>query len=165
MEQFSPLLQNEWERLDKALVAHAGEFSRSYLQSLVERGLVNYWGYNTLGFFCPEPRYAAEGADGRAVRDEFRQMVRRLQQDGNQKPQEAAQAWAMVAQSYAGLQRFADAEAVLKVLLTENNEHAAALILYARCLAERGELGEAEAVLGAVKAMNTNRRWPVPARS
>lgn len=28
------------ERLDKALVAHAGEFSRSYLQSLVERGLV-----------------------------------------------------------------------------------------------------------------------------
>ena len=47
--------------------------------------------------------------------------------------------------------RFADAEAVLKVLLTENNEHAAALILYARCLAERGELGEAESVLGAVK--------------
>ncbi|WP_425913216.1 thioredoxin [Pseudomonas sp. GWSMS-1] len=47
--------------------------------------------------------------------------------------------------------RFADAEAVLKVLLTENNEQAAALILYARCLAERGELDEAEAVLGAVK--------------
>ncbi len=24
---------------------------------LLERGLVNYWGYNTLGFFCPGPRY------------------------------------------------------------------------------------------------------------
>jgi len=24
---------------------------------LVERGLRNYWGYSTLGFFCPEPRY------------------------------------------------------------------------------------------------------------
>ncbi|MFI8745164.1 thioredoxin [Pseudomonas sp. NPDC077186] len=47
--------------------------------------------------------------------------------------------------------RFTDAEALLKQLLTENNEHAAALILYARCLAERGELGEAEAVLNAVK--------------
>jgi putative thioredoxin len=47
--------------------------------------------------------------------------------------------------------RFADAEAVLKVLLTENNEHAAALILYARCLAERSALDEAEAVLAAVK--------------
>lgn len=47
--------------------------------------------------------------------------------------------------------RFAEAEAQLKQLLTENNENAPALILYARCLAERGELGEAEAVLGAVK--------------
>ena len=45
---------------------------------LREHGLVNYWGYNTLGFFCPDPRYAA----GPAVRDEFRQMVRRLHQAG-----------------------------------------------------------------------------------
>ena len=28
---------------------------------LVDRGLVNYWGYNTLGFFAPEPRYLASG--------------------------------------------------------------------------------------------------------
>jgi glycogen debranching enzyme len=27
-------------------------------QRLVAPGLVNHWGYNTLGFFCPEPRYA-----------------------------------------------------------------------------------------------------------
>ncbi|MCU1719337.1 thioredoxin [Pseudomonas sp. 5P_3.1_Bac2] len=47
--------------------------------------------------------------------------------------------------------RFADAEALLKVLLTENNEQPLALILYARCLAERNELDEAEAVLSAVK--------------
>jgi len=48
--------------------------------------------------------------------------------------------------------RFADAEAHLKALLVEDNENAAALILYARCLAERGELGEAETVLNAVKS-------------
>ena len=58
-------------------------------------------------------------------------------------PMEAAQA--LFAEG-----RIADAEAMLKVLLTENNQHAAALILYARCLAERGELGEAEAALNAV---------------
>ncbi|MNE79936.1 hypothetical protein D3C80_1764640 [compost metagenome] len=36
-------------------------------------------------------------------------------------------------------------------MLGEDNSNAEALILYARCLAERGELGEAEVVLGAVK--------------
>ncbi len=47
--------------------------------------------------------------------------------------------------------RIGEAESLLKQLLSEDNENAAALILYARCLAERGELGEAETVLGAVK--------------
>jgi putative thioredoxin len=47
--------------------------------------------------------------------------------------------------------RTADAETVLKQLLSEDNENAAALILYARCLAERGELKDAQAVLNAVK--------------
>ena len=55
--------------------------------ALTARGLVNYWGYNTLGFFCPEPRYAAAAraaeaadrpVDGAAVREEFRAMVRAL---------------------------------------------------------------------------------------
>lgn len=45
---------------------------------LVERGLVNYWGYNTLGYFCPEPRYAA-GDDARA---EFGAMVQTLHAAG-----------------------------------------------------------------------------------
>ena len=30
-------------------------------RALVDRGLVNYWGYNTLAFFAPEPRYLATG--------------------------------------------------------------------------------------------------------
>jgi putative thioredoxin len=47
--------------------------------------------------------------------------------------------------------RIADAEAVLKALLGEDNTNALALILYARCLAERGELVEAQSVLEAVK--------------
>jgi isoamylase len=44
---------------------------------LVERGLRNYWGYNTLGFFAAEPRYAVENA-----LDEFRSTVARLHDAG-----------------------------------------------------------------------------------
>ena len=47
-------------------------------QHLAENGLVNYWGYNTVGFFCPEPRYAATDNP----RNEFRTMVRRLHAAG-----------------------------------------------------------------------------------
>ena len=45
---------------------------------LAQMGLVNYWGYNTLGFFCPDPRYAASAQP----REEFRDMVRRLHAAG-----------------------------------------------------------------------------------
>lgn len=55
------------------------------------------------------------------------------------------------AQALFAEERFGEAETLLKQVLTENNENGTALILYARCLAERGELGEAEAVLNAVK--------------
>ncbi|MGP8167214.1 MAG: glycogen debranching protein GlgX [Steroidobacteraceae bacterium] len=30
-------------------------------RTLIERGLVNYWGYNTLSYFAPEPRYLSDG--------------------------------------------------------------------------------------------------------
>jgi len=49
--------------------------------ALVERGLSNYWGYNTLGYFAPEPRYAADRSPEGAVR-EFKQMVRKLHAAG-----------------------------------------------------------------------------------
>jgi isoamylase len=47
---------------------------------LVTRGRTNYWGYNTLGYFAPDPRYAASGRRG-AV-EEFRQMVRQFHAAG-----------------------------------------------------------------------------------
>jgi glycogen operon protein len=50
--------------------------------ALPARGLVNYWGYNTLGFFCPDPRLSTPGADPAAVADEFRQMVATLHDHG-----------------------------------------------------------------------------------
>ena len=47
---------------------------------LVEKGLANYWGYSTLGYFAPEPEYATKGASS-AVRD-FKMMVRALHDAG-----------------------------------------------------------------------------------
>ena len=48
---------------------------------LIRRGLTNYWGYNTLSFFAPEPRYASR-ADGQSTVNEFRSMVRSLHAAG-----------------------------------------------------------------------------------
>ena len=45
---------------------------------LAERGRVNYWGYNTLGFFCADPRLACTPNDPTAVSTEFRAMVDEL---------------------------------------------------------------------------------------
>jgi isoamylase len=50
---------------------------------LVAKGLTNYWGYNTLGFFCPDPRFAAcDNTDPSAVAEEFRAMVATLHEHG-----------------------------------------------------------------------------------
>jgi glycogen operon protein len=48
---------------------------------LRERGLTNYWGYNSIGFFAPDPRYSSRGASGGQV-EEFRAMVRALHEAG-----------------------------------------------------------------------------------
>ena len=50
-------------------------------ERLVQMGLHNYWGYNTIAFFCPDPALAS-ARDGAAVRDEFRTMVRTLHAAG-----------------------------------------------------------------------------------
>ncbi|MET0329844.1 MAG: glycogen debranching protein GlgX [Dyella sp.] len=44
---------------------------------LLDMGLRNYWGYNTLGFFAPQPRYMA-----RSTVNEFKEMVSRLHDAG-----------------------------------------------------------------------------------
>jgi glycogen operon protein len=51
----------------------------AYLQDrwLLEQKLGNYWGYNTLGFFAPEPRYLSTGAA-----NELRMAIRRLHAAG-----------------------------------------------------------------------------------
>jgi isoamylase len=48
---------------------------------LADRGLANYWGYNTIGFFAPHNTYSASGDRGEQVQ-EFKAMVRTLHEAG-----------------------------------------------------------------------------------
>ncbi|MBN6056056.1 glycogen debranching protein GlgX [Nonomuraea sp. RK-328] len=48
---------------------------------LEERGLTNYWGYNSIGFFAPHNRYSSQGQRGGQVL-EFKAMVRNLHEAG-----------------------------------------------------------------------------------
>ena len=48
---------------------------------LVDKGLTNYWGYNSIGFFAPECCYSSSGCAGEQV-IEFKQMVRALHAAG-----------------------------------------------------------------------------------
>jgi len=48
---------------------------------LTENGKSNYWGYNTIGFFAPDVRYASNGALGEQV-FEFKNMVKELHKAG-----------------------------------------------------------------------------------
>ncbi len=48
---------------------------------LVEKGLRNYWGYNTIGYFAPEGRYATLHRPGAEV-TEFKKMVRAFHREG-----------------------------------------------------------------------------------
>ena len=53
----------------------------AYDRHLVERGLANYWGYNTLGFFAPDIRYSSSPNPEESVR-EFKRMVKALHSAG-----------------------------------------------------------------------------------
>ncbi len=48
---------------------------------LAERGLRNYWGYSTIGYFAPHSEYAATGRRGEQVR-EFKGLVKALHRAG-----------------------------------------------------------------------------------
>jgi isoamylase len=50
-------------------------------KGLIDRGLKNYWGYSTIGFFAPHGEYSSSGQFGQQV-SEFKSMVRNLHAAG-----------------------------------------------------------------------------------
>ena len=55
--------------------------SSSPSRAVAERGLVNYWGYNSIGFFAPHAAYSSSGDRGEQV-TEFKQMVKAFHEAG-----------------------------------------------------------------------------------
>jgi glycogen operon protein len=49
--------------------------------TLIDKGLSNYWGYNTISFFAPDPKYSSATSAGGQVQ-EFKSMVRDLHEAG-----------------------------------------------------------------------------------
>jgi glycogen operon protein len=50
-------------------------------RNLVEKGLTNYWGYNSIAYFAPDVRYSSGGALGQQV-SEFKSMVKEFHRQG-----------------------------------------------------------------------------------
>ncbi len=50
-------------------------------KSLLDKGLTNYWGYNSVGFFAPDPRFGSSGVAGQQVA-EFKTLVKTLHREG-----------------------------------------------------------------------------------
>jgi glycogen operon protein len=50
-------------------------------KDLIDRGLTNYWGYNSIGFFAPDVRYGMQREGGDHVH-EFKTMVKTLHEEG-----------------------------------------------------------------------------------
>lgn len=134
--------------LAKIAESYQGELLVAKVNSDVEQQTVMRMGIRSLptvvlfkngqpvdGFAGAQPESAI-----RAMLEPHVQMPAALEAD----PLESAQALFAAGQ-------ISETESLLVALLGEDNENGAALILYARCLAERGALDEAEAVLNAVK--------------
>ncbi|MBV6286647.1 thioredoxin [Pseudomonas aegrilactucae] len=135
--------------LEKITADYQGELLLAKINCDIEQDIVARFGIRSL----PTVVLFKDGqpVDGFAeARPESE--IRAMLEPHVQMPPPAAADPLVLAQGQFGEGRFSEAEATLKALLGEDNSNAAALILYARCLAERGELGEAQAVLDAVKS-------------
>ncbi|BCG22678.1 thioredoxin [Pseudomonas tohonis] len=147
----------EWCAPCKALMPLLAQIAESYRGELllakvncdIEQDIVMRFGIRSLPtvvlFKDGQP---VDGFAGAQPESQIRAML----EPHVQQPAPAAADPLETAQALFADGRIGDAEALLKDVLTEDNSNAAALILYARCLAERGELGEAQAVLDAVKS-------------
>jgi isoamylase len=72
---------NHLKRIGVTAVELMPVHHHAYERHLVERGLTNYWGYNTIAFFAPDLRYSLSGTPEGSVR-EFKTMVRNLHSAG-----------------------------------------------------------------------------------
>ena len=76
-----PAMIDHFQRLGVTAVELMPVHQFVHDHSLRQRGLRNYWGYNTIGFFAPDAAYSSSGTAGQQVQ-EFKAMVRDLHEAG-----------------------------------------------------------------------------------
>ncbi|WP_214407973.1 glycogen debranching protein GlgX [Pseudonocardia lacus] len=76
-----PVMLEHFKRLGVTAVELMPVHQFVHDHALTERGLSNYWGYNTIGFFAPHSDYSSFGTRGQQVQ-EFKSMVKRFHQAG-----------------------------------------------------------------------------------
>lgn len=135
--------------LEKITESYQGELLLAKVNCDVEHALVQHFGIQSL----PIVVLFKEGKPVEHFQEALPEStVRALLEKHVEMPEPEEADPLEQAQALFAERRFADAEALLKGILTEDNTNAKALILYGRCLAERNELTEAQAVLDAVKS-------------
>jgi isoamylase len=76
-----PVMLEHYERIGVTAIELMPVHQFVHDSHLVERGLRNYWGYNTIAFFAPHNDYSASGQRGQQVQ-EFKTMVKSLHEAG-----------------------------------------------------------------------------------
>jgi glycogen operon protein len=76
-----PAVLDHLERLGVTAVQLLPVHARADEPRLQELGLTNYWGYNTVGFFAPEPRYWS-GREGTSPASELKDAIKALHRRG-----------------------------------------------------------------------------------
>lgn len=133
--------------LEKITASYAGELLLAKVDCDAEQEIVARLGVQSLPtvvlFKDGKPVDGFTGAQSEAE-------IRALLAKHVAEPAEVAESPIETAQQLFDNGEYAQAEAMLKELLSGDAKEPAALVLYARCLAERGALEDAEAVISAV---------------
>jgi glycogen operon protein len=76
-----PVMLEHYQRIGVTAIELMPVHQFVHDSTLTERGLSNYWGYNTIAFFAPHNDYSSAGQRGEQVQ-EFKQMVKTLHEAG-----------------------------------------------------------------------------------
>ncbi|QIA09072.1 glycogen debranching protein GlgX [Draconibacterium halophilum] len=77
----NPLIINYFKELGITAIELMPIHHFTHNKFLLDKGLHNYWGYNSIGYFAPHAEYSASGQNGNQV-NEFKEMVKAYHREG-----------------------------------------------------------------------------------